>query len=138
MGPANPAYVQCSRCRWEGHLAKDCMNKNFMRTETIAEERERKRKEQQKKQAELEDRQRIRQEKQAEWEDRQRTIAEERERNSQEQQKKLVEWEDRQKKGQEKERKAKKEHDDQASTRTSSPCPTGHGDSTVHKIPMKK
>merc|ERR1712060_666316 len=90
------------------------------------------------KQAEWEDRQRIRQEKQAEWEDRQRTIAEDRERNRQEQQKKLAEWEDRQKTGQEKERKAKKEHDEQASTRTSSPCPTGHGDSTVHKIPMKK
>merc|ERR1711997_879115 len=31
--------------------------------------------------------------------------------------------------------KAKKECDDQASTRTSSPCPTGHGDSTMHELP---
>merc|ERR1719221_2142670 len=114
------------------------MNKNFMRTETIAEERERKRKEQQEKQAEWEERQKKRQEKQAEWEDRQRTIAEQSERTRQEQQKKLAEWEDGQKKGQEMERKSKKEHDDQASTRTSSPCPTSHGDSTVDKFPMKK
>lgn len=181
--------VQCSRCHEVGHIAKDCIKKSFMRTETVAEERERKHREwqerqcqRQEKQAEWEERQRVKHEKQAEWDkmqckrhekqaewaDRQRKAKDKARRMAEEKANKEIEdkrkdearneaeekamkeveentkWEALEKANKEMESKTKTEAEnnanhhakeaqqkckDQASTRASSPDPTGHNNS---------
>jgi len=88
---ASSGAVVCTRCRKEGHAAKDCCNLPFLRKSTWAEERAQAR-------AEWEAREATREKKRAEWEARQaenETKRAEWEARQAEWKQKRAEWEDR-------------------------------------------